>query len=197
MNKIFLTLSIICISILSFSLSSCMGCVNSLFEDEEKADTANMAGLEEIFKDAVCGTDMDEEGTLEFYGLDTYTDDEDGQEYPIAYFSYNGVVFEIIDADLDGVFDTAICDLNEDDDIADNEMFDITEENIKVSDLQEEPTQTYCRPSRNSNDAACEEADEEEYDDYTPAREQREEEAEQDLPDYVNNANVKGILKKK
>jgi len=118
-------------------------------------------------------------------------------------------VFEIIDTDLDGVFDVAVSDLNDDDDISDEEIIDITDQNIKVSDLEDQETSEYCATG-NDDDSECYTSDDDDDEGGvcapdngytrtptgTPARQQREEQAESDLPDYVNNANVKGLLKK-
>jgi len=167
-------------------------------DEDEEEDSTILSGLNGLFNKALSCEDEECDDDMELLGYDTVIDDEDGSEIPVAYFKYQGEVFEVMDIDGDGYFDIAAVDANEDDDISDDEIVDVSDQEISVEDIVQMASSMFEDDSYD---------DEEEYDDSddladagsrstAPSRQRREERAEQDLPDYVNNANVKAFRKK-
>lgn len=185
---------------------------------EQKADNSDsLSGLDSLFGGAlkgfydVCGTTCDsydaDDDDMELVDFDTVIDDEDGTEIPVAYFKYQGELFEMMDIDGDGLFDIAAFDADGDGDISEEEIVDVTEQGITIDDIAE-MAGVDTDDDDDCSDGSCSVDDDDDYDDddsYTtttsrrsngPSRQRREEAAEQDLPDYVNNARVKALRKK-
>lgn len=210
MNKIFKSVSVVFTFVLAIgSLAFITSCKGSAEKNETKSEVetdsewlAELDALGNVFDDAfkACGVseeDMDDE-EMELVDFETVTDDEDGTEIPVAYFRYKGEVFQMMDIDADGTFDIAVFDSNDDDDISDDEIVDITDQNITIDDIAEMAgCETSCNEDECYNDGDEEESIVERTSrDAAPSRQLREEAEEEDLPDYVNNARVKAFRKK-
>lgn len=195
--------TIMCLGTMTMMLAATMmtsSCKNtSEGQTEEEAALEEVLGLFDELDGALkgaqkaCGEDC-EDDELEFITLDVVTDD-DGEEIPVAYFKSGEDIFQLMDIDGDGTFDVAVFDSNDDGEIDDDEIVDVSEENITIDDLEEyeggadyedeeyvtdEPESIVERTSRDAG----------------PATQRREDALEADLPDYVNNARVKAMRHK-
>lgn len=214
MNKTFRKVSVLCTLAMSlctvFLTLSCKG-------SDKKADTvaasdsgidaklaAEIEGLGNVFDGAiktcgVCEDESDEE--MELVDFDTVIDDEDGTEIPVAYFSYKGEIFQMMDIDADGCFDIAVFDSDDDGDVSEDEIVDISDQNITIDDIAEMAgvdgdDDDYYAESEYEEDDEESIVERTSREMGTPSRQRREAVEEEDLPDYVNNARVKAFRKK-
>lgn len=206
--------SVLCLSAMALAfgsislLSSCKdkqeSQVKTISTESEEDEDESFDGLHNILTKACNGyscddEDCSDEDEFELIDVDTVIDDEDGTEIPVAYFKCGGEIFQLMDIDGDGTFDVAVCDGNGDDDISDDEIVDISSEEITIDDIAEmagieDDCDEECEVSYDDDDSEGVSSS-----DNSRRRLQRqaEEDAyEQDLPDYVNNAHVKALRKR-
>ncbi len=157
--------------------------------------------------DEECGScDNNDGDDIELIGFDVVEDDEDGSEVPVAYFKCGNEIFQLMDIDGDGTFDVAVYDANDDEDISDDEIIDISNEEISVEELAQSAIEGGCCDAEDGCDSYNDENEDDECDGSCNAsssssgrrlqRQAQEDANEQDLPDYVNNAHVKALRKK-
>lgn len=163
-----------------------------------------LAGLSNLLSKS-CGEDGceadDEDDDLELVDVDTIIDDEDGTEIPVAYFKCGNEIFQMMDIDGDGTFDVAVYDADDDGDITDDEIVDVSSEGITIDAIAEMAGCSMDCDETEGCDSSC--GDSEECEGGTCSssgrrlqRQHQEEADELDLPDYVNNAHVKALRKK-
>ncbi len=148
-----------------------------------------------------CEAGEEDDDELELIDVDTITDDEDGTEIPVAYFKCGNEIFQLMDIDGDGTFDVAVYDADDDGDITDDEIVDVSSEEITIDAIAEMAGCSMDCDETEGCNASCNDSDECESGTCSSSgrrlqRQHQEEADELDLPDYVNNAHVKALRKK-